>query len=303
MGQRLKQFSEAIVETVNSAARGVVRVEGRDRLPSSGIVWDDNLIVTASHAIERDEVRIGMEGEAVPARLLGRDSGADIAVLRVTVSGWTPQPLTTGDVPPVGVIVLAIGRPGPKVLASFGILSAVEEGGKALRTVQRGSQAGFVDRYLQTDVVMFPGLSGGPLVDANGHVIGMATSGLMNGISVALPTSTLRSTIGTLLTHGRVRRGFLGIGAQAVELSNTLRERVGQDLGLLLMSVDPAGPGGRSGLMLGDTLVTLNGRPLRNLEELLTTLSGDLVGNKVPARIVRGGQLREMDVLVGERES
>jgi S1-C subfamily serine protease len=296
MGSTLKQFSDAIVETVNVAARGVVRVEGRDRLPSSGIVWEDNLIVTSSHALERSEVRVGLEGDSVPARLLGRDSGVDVAVLRVTVAGWTPPPLMTNGVPQVGAIVLAVGRPGPRVLASFGILSAVDEG-------WRTPQGGFVDRYLQTDVVMFPGLSGGPLVDANGHVTGMATSGLVNGVSVAVPTSTLRSTVNAIVAHGRVRRGFLGIGAQAVELPSALRERVGQDLGLLLMSVDPAGPAGRSGLMLGDTLVTLNGKPLRNLEELLAALSADLIGRNVPARVVRGGQLRETTVLVGERES
>jgi S1-C subfamily serine protease len=295
MGSPLKQFSDAIVETVNAAARGVVRVEGRDRLPASGIVWGDNLIVTASHTLERDEIRVGMEGDAVPAKLLGRDGGSDVAVLRVTVSGWTPPPLTPAAVPPVGAIVLAIGRPGPKVLASFGILSAVDD---AWRT----PRGGFVDRYLQTDVVMFPGLSGGPLVDASGHVIGMATSGLVNGVSVAVPTSTLRTTVNAILTHGRVRRGFLGVGTQPVELSSALSERVGQARGLLVMSVDPGGPAGRSGVMLGDTLVTLAGKPLRNLEELLAALSDDLIGRKVPARLLRGGQLKEMSVLVGERD-
>jgi S1-C subfamily serine protease len=296
MGSTLRQFSDAIVETVNAAARGVVRVEGRDRLPSSGMVWDDNVIVTSSHGLERDEVRVGMEGDSVPARLLGRDAGVDVAVLRVTVAGWTPKPLTANGEPLVGAIVLAVGRPGPRVLASFGLLSAVDKG-------WRTPQGGFVDRYLQTDVVMFPGLSGGPLVDADGHVVGMATSGLVSGVSVAVPTSTLRATVSALVAHGRVRRGFLGVGAQPVELASALSKRAGQERALLVMSVDPHGPAGRSGLMLGDTLVTLNGQPVRSLEELLAALGEDVIGKKVAARVLRGGQLKELSVLVGERET
>lgn len=296
MGERLKQFSDAIVETAQAASASVVRVAGRDRLPSSGIVWSDGVIVTSSHALERDEVRVGLGDEAVSAKLLGRDPGVDLAVLRVNGAGagWTPARWVETDSLQVGAIVLAVGRPGPRVLASLGILSALDDG-------WRTPHGGFIDRFVQTDVVMFPGLSGGALVEANAQVIGVATSGLVSGQSLAVPTHTVRQTVESILKHGRVRRGYLGVGAQPVQLPEALSERVSQPVGLLLMSVEPHGPAGRSGLMLGDTLVTLNNRPLRSMEELLSSLSGDLIGRRVPARLVRGGQVREVEILIGER--
>jgi S1-C subfamily serine protease len=296
MTPMLKQFSDAIVETVNAASRNVVRVEGRDRLPSSGFVWDESTVVTSSHALEREHIRVGQDGEAVSAKLIGRDPGVDVAVLRLSQKGrWPAARRAADDAAQVGAIVLAVGRPGPNVLASFGIVSTVDDG-------WRTPAGGFVDRYLQTDVVMFPGLSGGPLVDANAEVIGLLTSGLVGGQSIVIPTRTLQRTVESILQHGRVRRGYLGVSAQAVELPPAIREKVGQQVGLLVMNVEPHSPAGRSGLMLGDTLVTLNDRPLRSLEELLASLSGDLIGQKVPAKVVRGGQVREMSLLVGERE-
>lgn len=296
MSKTLKQFSDAIVATVQTASPGVVRVEGRDRLPASGFVWDESTVITSSHALERDQIRVGQEGESVSAKLIGRDPGVDVAVLRVNGPGpWKPAPRAAEDSAQIGAIVLAVGRPGPNVLASFGSLSTVDEG-------WRTPAGGFVDRYLQTDVVMFPGLSGGPLVDANAQVIGLLTSGLVSGQSIVIPTRTLQRTVESILQHGRVRRGYLGVGAQAVELPPAIRAKVGQEVGLLLLSVEPRGPAGQSGLLLGDTLVTLNGQPLRSLQELLAGLSSDLIGRKVPAQVVRGGQVREMSVLIGERE-
>jgi S1-C subfamily serine protease len=148
---------------------------------------------------------------------------------------------------------------------------------------------------------MFPGFSGGPLVNADTHVVGLTSSGLVNGLSLAVPAPTVRQTLNAILEHGRVRRGYLGIGAQSVRLPEALSQQLGQAGGLLLMSVEPDGPAGRSGLFMGDTLVRLNGKPIGSLEELLTTLSGDLVGRQVPVRIVRGGQVRDVEVVVGER--
>jgi len=296
MSKTLTQFSDAIVETVKAASPGVVCVEGRNRLPSSGFVWDESIVVTSSHALERDRLHVGQNGKAVGAKLIGRDPGVDVAVLRLSEKGrWPVAQRAADDSVQVGAIVLAIGRPGPNMLASFGIVSTVEGG-------WRTPAGGFVDRYLQTDVVMFPGLSGGPLVDANAQVVGLLTSGLVSGQSIAIPTRTLQRTVESILQHGRVRHGYLGVSAQAVELPESVRARVGQPVGLLLLNVEPHGPAGRSGLLLGDTLVTLNGRPVHSLEELLASLSSDLIGRAVPAQVVRGGEVREMSVLIGERE-
>jgi S1-C subfamily serine protease len=284
------------VETVEAAGLSVVRVEGRDRLPATGLVWSaDGVVVTAHHVLERDAVRVGLPGGGTaPARLVGRDPGVDLAVLRAEAGSLRPAAWAEPGALRVGALVLALGRPGERIMATLGVISALDEG-------WRTPQGGFVDRFLQTDVVMFPGFSGGPLVDADGRVVGLTSSALVNGQSLALPLPTVRQTVSALLEHGRVRRGYLGIGAQPVKLPEALREVLGQESGLLMMNVEPEGPAGRSGLLLGDTLVTLNGQPVRSLEGLLATLGGDVVGRKVPARLVRGGQLRELEVLVGER--
>lgn len=296
MSELLAQFSQALVETVAAAGRSVVRVEGRERLPGSGVVWSaDGLIVTAAHVLERDAVRVGLpEGGTVAARVVGRDAGVDLAVVQAEASGLKPAEWAEPDALQVGALVLALGRPGDHALATLGVISALDEG-------WRTPAGGYIDRYLQTDVVMFPGFSGGPLVDAEAHVAGLTSSTLARGLSVAVTVDTVRQTVAALVKHGRVRRGYLGIGAQPVRLPEALRAAAGQEAGLLLMNVEPGGPAERGGLLLGDTLVTIDGRPVPGLESLLAALGEDLVGRRVPAQIVRAGQLQALDVWVGER--
>lgn len=296
MGQLLKQFSQALVDTVKEAGASVVRVEGRDRLPGTGLVWSgDGLILTADHILERETVRVGLpDGAVVAAQVVGRDPGVDLAVLRIPARNLEPAAWAEAGALQVGGLVLALGRPSDQVMATLGVVSALDGG-------WRTPQGGFIDRYLQTDVVMFPGFSGGPLVDADGRIAGLNSSALAPGLSLAVPAATARQTVESLLAHGRVRRGFLGIGAQAVKLPEALRTTTGQAAGLLLLNVEPAGPAERGGLLLGDTLVTLNGQSVPSLDSLLAALSGDLVGRKVAARIIRGGRLTDIDLVVGER--
>jgi S1-C subfamily serine protease len=297
MSGLLPQLSQALAATAEAAGASVVRVEGRDRLPATGLVWSaDGLIVAAQHTLERDAVRVGLpDGGTAPARVAGRDPGVDLAVLRAEASGLQPAVWSEPESLRVGALVLALGRPGARVMATLGVISALDDS-------WRTPQGGLVDRFLQTDVVMFPGFSGGPLVDAAGQVAGLTSSGLVSGQSLALPLATVRETVNALLEHGRVRRGYLGVGAQPVELPEALQAAVGQAAGLLLLNVEPDGPAGRSGLMLGDTLVTLDGKPVRSLESLLAALGDEVVGRRIPARLVRGGQVREISVLVGERQ-
>ncbi len=296
MGERLKQFSQALVETVKEAGASVVRVEGRDRLPGTGLVWSgDGLILTADHLLERDAVRVGLpDGAVVAAQVVGRDPGVDLAVLRTPANGLQPAAWAEAEALQVGGLVLALGRPSDQVMATLGVVSALDGG-------WRTPLGGFIDRYLQTDVVMFPGFSGGPLVDADGRIAGLNSSALTPGLSLAVPAATARQTVETLLAHGRVRRGYLGIGAQAVQLPEALRNATGQTAGLLLLNVEPGGPAERGGLLLGDTLVTLNGQPMPSLEKLLAVLGGELVGRKVAARVIRGGRLKDLALVVGER--
>jgi len=138
-------------------------------------------------------------------------------------------------------------------------------------------------------------------VDVSGGVLGLNTSALLRGISLSVPTPTVRQVVETLLAHGRVRRGYLGVGAQPVRLPAVLGEQLGQETGLLLVSVEPEGPADAAGLTLGDTIVALDGQPVRHMDELLALLGGDRIGTSLPLRIVRGGQVQEMAVTIGER--
>jgi S1-C subfamily serine protease len=159
-----------------------------------------------------------------------------------------------------------------------------------------------VSAYLQTDVVMYPGFSGGALIDAEGNVLGLNTSGLLRGASIALPAETIRESVSILIQHGHVRRGFLGVAAQPVRLPHAIAEKLGQETGLLLLSVEPDGPADRAGLMLGDTLGQVGGAPARQMDDLLGALGPEAVDQTVVARILRGGELREVQVRIGERK-
>jgi S1-C subfamily serine protease len=298
MAEVLRTVSDALAATVETTGSGVVRVESRRRLPASGIVWSsDGTIVTAHHVVERDEnIAVGLpDGQTVSATLVGRDPTTDLAVLRAEGGNLAPPAWVEPDSLRVGHLVLALGRPGRSVQATLGIVSAL---GESWRTPAGGR----VDHYLQTDLVMYPGFSGGPLVDAAGAVLGLNTSALLRGISLTVPTPTLRQVVETLLTHGHVRRGYLGVSAQAVRLPKTLVEELSQETGLLLVSVEPDGPADRGGLLLGDTLVAMDGQPVRHLDDLLALLSSDRVSASVVVRIVRGGLLQEMKVTVGEHD-
>lgn len=297
MATVLSDLSDEIAETVSAAGDSVVRVEARGRLPATGFVWSaEGVIVTAHHVVERDEnIKVGLaDGQTVPADLAGRDPTTDLAVLRAQATGLKTPGWTEPDGVRVGNIALALGRPGRTVQATLGIVSALGEG-------WRTRAGGQIDRYLQTDVVMYPGFSGGPLVDAAGSVVGLNSSALLRGVTVSVPVPTVRGVVETLLAHGRIRRGYLGVGFQVVRLPDGLE--LEQETGLLVASVERGSAADDAGLLLGDTIVSLNGRPVRHPDDLLALLTGESVGTSAPVRIVRGGVVQELKVTIGERGS
>ncbi len=295
----LAQLSDDLANAVERAGAGVVTVNARRRMPASGILWDAaGHIVTANHVVERDEeITVGLpDGRELPAALVGRDAGSDIALLKVDAPGLEPAPRATNPAR-IGHLVLAVGRPGASgAMASFGTVSVV---GGAWRTSQGANVAGFV----RADVAMLPGFSGGPLVDASGAVIGINSSTLGRGGGMTIPASAIDTVVAALAAHGKVRRGFLGIGAQAVRLPAALRDGLGlnRETGLLLVAVEPDGPAERDGLLIGDIVVALNDEPVAEVEELQEQLTGDWVGRPIPVKVVRGGQLHDVAVTVGER--
>ncbi len=297
MSNALTDFSDALTVTVANAAPGVVRVDGRKRLPASGIVWSaEGLIVTAHHVVQRNEsIHVGLaDGTAVSATLVGRDPSTDLALLKVEGADLTPLPLAAAKETAVGGFVLALGRPGKNVQATFGIVSAL---GESWRT----RAGGLIDQYVQTDVLMYPGFSGGPLINAQGQLVGLNTSGFGQGISLTIPAATLQRVAESLQTHGRMKRGYLGVSTQRVHLPEALREELGRKSGLLVVSVEQGSPAEKGGLTLGDTIVGLAGEAVRRHDDLLALLSGDRVGTAVPVQILRGGKQETLTVTIGER--
>lgn len=297
MSNVLTELSAALATAVSQADSGIVRVEGRRRLGATGIVWHaDGLILTANHVVRHEEhLKVGLpDGSRVSASLVGRDPSTDLAVLKVEANGLTP--LTEGNKQNLGVgnLVLALGRPGRTVQATLGIVSALGDGWRT----QLGGQ---IDRYLQTDVVMYPGFSGGPLVDAAGQLVGLNTSALGRGVSLTIPTPTLARVADALQAHGCVQRGYLGVSTQRVHLPDDVKAELEQKRGLLVVSVENDSPAAKAGLTLGDTLVAFADNPVQSHDDLLALLAGDVVGTAVSLKFVRGGKVHTTEVTVAAR--
>lgn len=298
MAEVLQNLSDSLAQVVSNAGESIVQLDARRRVPATGIVWsEDGVIVTAHHVVrEEDSIKVGLpNGEAVKAEFVGRDPTTDVAVVKADVNGLTPANWVDGADVAVGHLALAIGRPLMDLQATLGVVSAMRENW----TSPAGGQ---FDYYLQTDVVMYPGFSGGPLVAVDGQFIGLNTSALRRGMSLAVPSGTLVRVVNALLTDGRIRRGYLGVSAQGVTLPDALQTEFNQETGLMLVMVDPDGPAGQGGLAMGDTIIALDGEPTRTMDELQMLLSGDRVGKETPVKIVRGGSIQDINVTIGERE-
>jgi S1-C subfamily serine protease len=292
MSNPINDFSNALAALVEQAAPSVVRVDARRWVGSSGIVWSaEGHIVTASHSVRGEQVEVGLpEGITAPATLVGRDPSTDLALLKADMDGLKVPVWVEPDGLKVGQVVLALGKPGKNVRASLGILSNL---GEEWRTPLGGK----LERYIQPDVSLYPGFSGGPLLDAEGRFLGMNTRALRRDLALTIPTPTLKRVIERLIRHGGVRRGYLGVGAQPVRLPPS----AAQESGLLLVSVEPGSPAEAGGLMLGDILLAINANPLRRLDDLLAQLAEMPAGTSVSLRILRGGQIQDASLTLGER--
>ena len=194
----------------------------------------------------------------------------------------------------VGNLILALGRPGQTVQATLGIVSAL---GGAWHTMAGGE----IDRYLQTDVVMYPGFSGGPLAAADGRLAGINSSALARGVSVTVPSATVRRVVDTILAHGHMPRGYLGVGIQPVRLGEALAAELGQNTGLMVMSVESDTPAAQAGVLQGDVLVSLDGAAVRQMDDLQNLLTGERVGKTVVLRLLRAGGLVEVAATIGQK--
>ena len=290
MENELVALSNELAGAVEQAGRSVVAVHARPRFASSGVLWRPGVIVTAEHTIRRrEEIGITLpDGRSTSATLAGRDSGTDIAVLKLAENGTPAAPLGSTDTLKPGHVVLAIGRsPDSGVNATMGIMSAVSGPWRSWR-------GGQIDQYLRLDLTLYPGSSGGAVVDTAGRVLGIATSALSRIAGLAVPASTVNRVVDELLRTGHVSRGYLGLGLHPVSLPDG-------NTGLIVLSAEPDGPAARAGVLIGDVLIALAGKPARDTDDIQSVLDGQSVGKPLAARIVRGGQVIEVSITVGER--
>ena len=300
----LVDLSRRMAEAVERVSPSIVAVDARPRVPTSGVIWRPGIVVSTNHTIRRDEeitVSPG-DGRQAKAMLVGRDAGTDIAVLRVgegdSEAAQIPAQYADASTLKVGNLALAVGRASAErgVTASLGIISVVANKWRTWR-------GGEIDRLIRPDTSIFIGFSGGALVDVEGKVIGINTTGLARGAGVTIPASTVDRVIDQLLRHGRIARPYLGVGMQPVALPDKLRSELSLPAtsGLVILSVEQDAPADKAGITLGDVVVALDGQPVADTDDIQTALGGREIGQTMKATILRGGELREVTITLGEK--
>jgi S1-C subfamily serine protease len=297
----LAALSNDLAAAVETVGRSVVAIHARRRIPASGVVWQPGVVVAAHHTIQRDDdITVTLhDGTTAPATIAGRDPSTDLAVLRLAdglSASAAPPASAAPDAPRVGQLVLALGRPGPSVTASLGIVSAV---GGEWRTWQGGT----IDRFVRLDVSVYDGFSGGPLIEAAGRVVGVNTSGLARATALTVPSGTVSRITDQLLSRGHIARGWLGIATQPVRLPPPLQRSLGieADAGLVVVNVEPDSPADRGGVLIGDILLALDDRAVSDPGDVLAALDGERIGTPIALRVARGGRAERLTVTVGER--
>ncbi len=288
------ELSQTLARVVEETGRSVVRVDGGRRRSLSGIAWSAHEVLTANHGVQQDEALVGTGEAELKAKVKGRDPTRDLALLEVD-GALAPASFSDGAGLKVGHLVLQLARPGESVRATSGIVSVL--GQKPWRTWRGGE----IDRWLESDAPHQPGFSGGPLVGLDGKVLGLVSTGLLRGTSVAVPSSTLTKVVEQLQKHGRVRQGYLGLSMQPVQLPEEVKQSTGEEIGLLVIGVEKGGPAEQAGIVYGDTLLHLGDDGVKTLEDLYTFLRGDHVGEKVPARLWRNGKVETLQVTLGAK--
>jgi S1-C subfamily serine protease len=289
----LSMFSNQLADAVAVAARSVVQVHGRRR-PASGLVYADDVVLTTVRALGREDgLRVRRpDGQVLEAELAGWDPTTSLAVLRVAGLSLPAAPLATTP-PRVGHLALAVARSWSNAItASAGVVSVI---GGPLPTGRRRA----IDEVIRTTAPMHDGFSGGAFLETAGGLIGIATASAIRGLGVVIPAPIAWKTAATVLEHGRLKRGYLGVAGQPVRLAEHQLE--GRDEALLVVGVTAGSPAAAAGVLVGDVIVDFDGHPVESPEDLLDLLLGDRVGRDVAVKLLRGGSPTERTIRVAER--
>lgn len=290
----LVNFSDELATLVERVSASTVSLNGRPHRPGTATIVAPDLVVTADHTLERDDdltVQTG-DGRSLPATLVGRDPASDLALLRV--DNLNGVPVSPASAPRVGTLALAVPRSWQgRTTARLGIVSAVSG------TIRYG-RGTRLDNVIVPDIGLARGLSGSPLVNAQGELLGIVTTALVRGLPIAIPVDTVSQVIATLREHGRVRRGYLGVALQTVRLTDRQRAVRDQKRGALIVGLSGGGPADAAGLLVGDIIVRAADITVGEIDDVQSALQGATVGGTLAIEVLRGGALATIDVTVGE---
>ena len=288
---RLLDLSDQLAAAVQRAGQSVLAVHGRPRVPSTGIHWRSGLIVTANHTLQtEDDLSVtGPAGERTRVTVVGRDPNLDIAILKSATSVGAVAEVGGSDAVRVGHMVLALGA-GPR--ASWGVVSAI--GAASSRRAESD--------VFSLDLRLYPGFSGGPLVDARGAVVGVNTSGVSRHLHLAIPASAVNRVVDAVVRHGRVPQAFLGVSTQQIRVPEGAREggHADRDRAVIVVEVQPGSPAA-SGLLVGDVILALDGVAVTDPLDLRAALRPERIGQRITVSVLRAGRVVEVGLTVGER--
>jgi S1-C subfamily serine protease len=295
----IAEFSDELATAADKGGAATLLVDARRRYPASGIAFAADLVLTADHVVTREEnlTVTTADGKTFPVSLAGRDPGSDLALLRLGEKALVPAKVASAAAR-VGQLVLALGRPtAAGIQASWGIVTSI--GGPT-----RTGRGGLLDQYVQTETTPYPGFSGGPLIDTDGEVLGLNTSGLTPGAALTIPTRVAWRVGEALARDGTVKRGYLGVRTQSVDLPESARGSIksGQERGLLVLWLEEKGPAEKAGVLVGDILVGVAGAAVIDPDDLFAALTSETVGRTTNVEVLRGGKPQTIPVAVGERK-
>lgn len=290
----LAAHSQALAAVVDKIGASTLAVRGRRHVVASAVAWREGIVVTAAHVFRRTPAAatlIDSAGTNIEATLVGIDSSTDLAVFRIVGEHALPA-APIGDAASVraGHFAIAVGRSGDgDAIVSAGLVNRASGPWQTWL-------GGTVDRLIRLDGGVYEGLSGAPVADAGGAVIGIATSALSRHYGIVVPASTVSRVVEALLASGHVARPWLGIGAQSVPLAGAPPGRSG----LLISALVPGGPAERGGLLIGDIVVSVVGTAASDLSAMRAALASS-VGKTAQLSILRGGEAKDLQIEVGER--
>ena len=295
----LQSVSDDLGHALKRVSTSIVAINARRHLSSSGVHWQKGVIVTAAHTIKRTEdISVVLpSGQRIAATLAGADPSTDLAVLRAQSPELSVPNFADASQLKVGHLVIAAGRGAQRGFnAALGIVGVVGGAWRSLR-------GGLVDQFIALNLELHPAAAGGALVDARGFVLGINTPALSRNFPLALPASTVNRVVARLLEKGTMGRGYLGLGMRPVRIPEDLVKtlQLTADVGLMIANIDAHGPGSKTGIVFGDVIVALEGKPIGSIRELQAFLEPESVGKPLSVSVIRGGKLIGLKLVVGEQ--